>query len=47
MMKKLGVRSLPTICIDGEVKFSSIIPDQQTLKAAILDRWKFKRGHCK
>jgi uroporphyrinogen decarboxylase len=47
MMKKLGVRSLPTICIDGEVKFSSIIPDQQTLKAAILDRWKFKTGQDK
>jgi len=35
MMVKLGVRSLPTICINGEVKFSSIIPDQNTLIAAI------------
>lgn len=31
MMKKLGVRNLPTICIDGEVAFASIIPDLNTL----------------
>lgn len=37
MMVKLGVTGLPTICIDGEVKFLSIIPDQPTLKAAILN----------
>jgi len=37
MMQKLGVKSLPTICIDGDVKFISIIPDQPTLKAAILE----------
>ena len=35
MMKKLGVRNLPTICIDGEVAFSSIIPDIKTLVKAI------------
>jgi MtaA/CmuA family methyltransferase len=35
IMVKLGVKSLPTICIDGEVKFISIIPDQHTLVAAI------------
>lgn len=35
MMVKLGVHALPTICIDGEVKFASIIPDQHTLVAAI------------
>jgi len=35
MMVKLGVRSLPTICINGKVKFASIIPDQNTLVAAI------------
>jgi MtaA/CmuA family methyltransferase len=35
MMVKLGVKNLPTICINGEVKFASIIPDQKTLVAAI------------
>jgi uroporphyrinogen decarboxylase len=35
MMMRLGVRNLPTICIDGEIKFASIIPDQKTLVAAI------------
>jgi hypothetical protein len=35
IMVKLGVKSLPSICIDGEVKFISIIPDQHTLVAAI------------
>ena len=35
MMTRLGVKNLPTICIDGEVKFASIIPDQHTLVAAI------------
>lgn len=35
MMAKLGVRNLPTICINGEVKFASIIPDQSRLVAQI------------
>jgi MtaA/CmuA family methyltransferase len=35
MMVRLGVKNLPTICINGEVKFASIIPDQKTLVAAI------------
>lgn len=35
MMVRLGVKALPTICIDGEVKFISLIPDQRTLVAAI------------
>lgn len=38
MMQKLGVQNLPTICIDGEVAFASIIPDQRTLVAAIEKR---------
>lgn len=37
MMAKLGVKNLPTICIDGDVKFSSIIPDHDTLVKAIED----------
>jgi uroporphyrinogen decarboxylase len=38
MMKKLGVRNLPTICIDGEIAFASIIPDTKTLVKAIEAR---------
>ncbi|MDA3925149.1 MAG: uroporphyrinogen decarboxylase family protein [Kiritimatiellae bacterium] len=30
-MKKLGVQNIPTICIDGEIAFASIIPDQKSL----------------
>lgn len=30
-MNRLGVRNIPTICIDGEIAFSSIIPDQKSL----------------
>lgn len=35
MMVKLGVKNLPTICINGEPAFASIIPDQTTLVKAI------------
>ncbi|MCL1856956.1 MAG: uroporphyrinogen decarboxylase family protein [Kiritimatiellaeota bacterium] len=35
MMVKLGVKALPTLCIDGNVLFISLIPDQPTLIAAI------------
>jgi hypothetical protein len=35
MMVKLGVKNLPTICINGEPVFESIIPDQTTLVMAI------------
>ena len=38
MMKKLGVQNLPTICIDGEVAFASVIPDSKTLIRAIESR---------
>ncbi len=43
MMQKLGVKNLPTICIDGEVAFASIIPDQRTLVAAIEKHAEAKR----
>lgn len=29
-MMKLGISSIPSICIDGEIAFKSIIPDQKT-----------------
>ncbi len=35
MMVKLGVKNLPTICINGVPTFESLIPDQPTLIAAI------------
>jgi MtaA/CmuA family methyltransferase len=38
MMARLGVSNLPTICIDGVAKFISLIPDQNTLVAAIQER---------
>lgn len=38
MLTKLGVRNLPTICLDGEPVFISLIPDHHTLVAAIAER---------
>jgi uroporphyrinogen decarboxylase len=38
MMARLGVKNLPTICIDGEIAFSSIIPDVHTLVKEIEKR---------
>lgn len=40
MMVKLGVKNLPTICINGEPKFASIIPDITTLVKAIEEEAK-------
>lgn len=37
-MARLGVKNIPTICLDGQVAFSSIIPDQNTLVATIEER---------
>jgi uroporphyrinogen decarboxylase len=34
-MQRLGVKNLPTICIDGQIAFVSIIPDQRTLAARL------------
>jgi uroporphyrinogen decarboxylase len=30
-MKKLGVSAIPSICIDGNEAFASIIPDREEL----------------
>lgn len=43
MMCRLGVKNLPTICIDGTARFVSIIPDIDTLVAAIEDAYRAKR----
>jgi uroporphyrinogen decarboxylase len=34
-MQKLGVKNIPTICIDGSIAFVSLIPDLRTLVARI------------
>ncbi|MEN6409569.1 MAG: thioredoxin family protein, partial [Anaerolineaceae bacterium] len=36
-VKKMGVKNLPSIYINGELKFSSIIPSQQELLAAMKE----------
>lgn len=36
-MIQLGVQNIPTICIDGQIKFVSIIPDTAQLRSAILE----------
>ncbi|MBN2448492.1 MAG: uroporphyrinogen decarboxylase, partial [Phycisphaerae bacterium] len=36
-MLKLGVQNVPTICIDGQPRYISIIPDADTLVATIAD----------
>ncbi|MFA5848953.1 MAG: uroporphyrinogen decarboxylase family protein [Bacteroidales bacterium] len=38
MMCKLGVKNIPTICIDGEVKFISNIPPVESIREVILSR---------
>ncbi|MBU8902424.1 MAG: thioredoxin family protein [Victivallales bacterium] len=38
MMGSLYVRNIPTICIDGQIKFVSIIPPKEELINAIHDR---------
>jgi uroporphyrinogen decarboxylase len=43
-MRKLGVAQIPTICIDGEVRFSSLIPDQKTLTDTFTERAREKQG---
>ncbi len=42
-MAKLGVGQIPTICIDGEVKFPSIIPDISTLIQALEEKIRCKQ----
>lgn len=38
--KKMGVKNLPSIYIDGKLKFSSIIPSKEELRAAIEESLK-------
>jgi len=42
MMSSLYVRNIPTICIDGQIKFVSRIPPREELIAAIQERIKEK-----
>ena len=41
-MQQLAVRSIPSLCLDGQVVFSSIIPDRQRLKETIIEFLKKK-----
>jgi len=43
-MLRLGVRHIPTICIDGKPTYESVIPDVETLARAIEARHREKRG---
>lgn len=43
-MLKLGVSNIPTICIDGEVKYVSIIPEVETLRVDIMEAISKKQG---
>ncbi len=43
-MQRLGVKKIPTICIDGEIAFPSMIPDQNTLVARIEEAVQKKCG---
>jgi len=43
-LMKLGISSIPSICIDGEVVFKSVIPDQDTFKKAISERLVVKQS---
>lgn len=36
-MMKLGATQVPTICVDGEVKYSSILPDNETLSTCFAE----------
>jgi uroporphyrinogen decarboxylase len=36
-MDALAVKAIPTICLDGDIAFSSIIPDQDTLQQKIAE----------
>lgn len=42
-MIKLGVQNIPTICIDGEIKYISIIPSVEELRRAILEKVNMKK----
>jgi uroporphyrinogen decarboxylase len=37
-MVRMGVEKIPAICIDGEAKYISIIPDSDTLARAIVEK---------
>ena len=43
MMCRLGLKNIPAICLDGQPRFISIIPDIDTLVAAIEDAWRAKK----
>ena len=42
-MCRLGVSNIPSICVDGELVFSSVIPDSETLTSLFRARLEGKR----
>ena len=44
-MLKLGVKNIPTICIDGEIKYVSLIPSVAELRNSILDAIEKKKNN--
>lgn len=38
LMKERGVTAIPTLCIDGEIMYESIIPGEDELKEELLRR---------
>lgn len=43
-MLKLGVKNIPTICIDGEIKYISLIPSVTELRDSILEAVEKKKN---
>ena len=43
-MIKLGATQVPTICVDGVVKYSSILPDTSELTACFVEAVEKKFG---
>ena len=43
--RELNAKSLPTVALDGELVYESIIPMQEELVAEIMKRYKDKNQH--
>jgi uroporphyrinogen decarboxylase len=37
MMRSLGVKNIPTLCIDGEIKYISRIPSKEKLAEVVAE----------
>lgn len=43
-MQRLGVKNIPSICLDGAIAFASVIPDQKTLVARMASAYAAKNA---